>query len=756
MSASRQTSPGFFRPEILRIALLGLLLVGAVVFAYQSAWDAGFIWDDDEYVTHNPLLSAPDGLRRIWLSTDSPSQYFPLTYTSFRLQYALWGLDPGGYHWVNILLHAANALLVWRLLARLAVPGAWLGAAIFALHPIQVESVAWVTELKNVQSLFFSLLAVLAWLRFVERDGNEGAGRRRWAYAAALACHALALFSKTTACTLPAALVLVMWIRRRPVTPARWLQIAPFVLMGLAMGLVSIWWERHQQGTVGDEFSYGAAERALIAARALCFYFGKVLWPENLTFIYGPWVIDARSPAAWAWFLPLAALTGFVLVLRDRLGRGPEAALVFFAATLLPLLGFFMLYTFRYTFVADHYVYVALIGPAALAGAGLVRLAGCIQKSNTAVRVASAALLVVGLGVLSWRQARQYHYLETLWETTIARSPGTFMAHNNLGALRLGAGRIDEAVASFERALALKPDHTHALANLANARLAQGRAGEALALFRRVVELTPHDAKGWSDLGQALERVGASPVEVESHYRRALGLDPRLAETRLALGRLLLAGGRAAEAAAELERAAELHVGYAEALYHLGLARLAEERPAAAADAFERTLALAPDHASALHNLGLLRVMGGDAGRAEPLLRRASALRADDVAIRHGLALALAGLGRAEEAEAELRAALRLAPDHAPARIALAQLQLDLGRLDQAADTLGLHLARHPDDHDARYALGRVLLVSGRRAEAAAALRRVLADAPDHAAARAALSEIENPPAARPPASADS
>lgn len=720
-----------------RILLLAILLVGAVVFSYQPAWDAGFIWDDDEYVTHNPLLTAPDGLRRIWFSTDSPSQYFPLVYTHFRAQHALWGLDPRGYHWVNILLHAINALLVWRLLARLAVPGAWIGAAIFALHPLQVGSVAWITELKNVQSLFFSLLVVLAWLRFTERDDPA-----RWrAYAAALVFHALALFSKTTACTLPAALVLVLWIRRKPLPLARWLQIAPFVAMGLVMGLVSVWWERHQQGTVGPDFAYGPVDRVLIAARALCFYLGKLAWPENLTFSYPLWTIDPRSPAAWAWFAPLAAVAALVLALRRRLGRGPEAALVFFAATLLPLLGFFMLYTFRYTFVADHYVYVALIGPAALAGAGIARLGGRLPPAAVAL---SCAALAIGLGALSWRQSRMYEDLRTLWETTIARNPASFMAHNNLGALHLREGRIEEAVAGFEKSLALKPDHTHALANLANARLVQGRPDEALALFRRVVEIAPLDAKGWSDLGHVLEKTGR-PDEAMPLYEKALVLDERLAETHFLLGRLHLARGRMDAAAPRLERAVALYPDYVEALYHLGLVRLAEDKPGQAARCFERVVELAPDHAFALHNLGLLRTAGGAPDLAAPLLRRAVALSPGDPAMRHSLAGALLALGRPAEAEPELRALLRLAPDHVPARISLAQLQFDLGRFDQAADTLGLHLARHPEDHDARYSLGRILLAAGRDAEAAAALRRVISEAPGHAEARVLLDSLSTP-----------
>jgi len=729
----------------VRVLLFAALLVGAIILAYQPAWNAGFIWDDDKYVTHNPLLTAPDGLRRIWFSTDSPSQYFPLVYTNFRAQHALWGLDARGYHWLNIVLHAINAMLVWRLLARLSIPGAWAGAAIFALHPLQVESVAWITELKNIQSLFFSILAVLAWLRFTERED-----RGRWIpYVFALACHALALFSKTTACTLPAALVLVLWLRRRPIDLRRWLQISPFVLLGLALGLVSIWWERHQQGTVGSDFLYGPVDRLLIAARALCFYFGKLLWPGNLTFSYSLWTIDARSLAAWAWFLPLAAVAAAVLALRRRLGRGPEAALVFFAATLLPLLGFFMLYTFRYTFVADHYVYVALIGPAALAGAAFARITPRIRATHTVLPAFLCGALVLGLAVLSWRQSRQYKDLRTLWETTVARNPASFMGHNNLGAIHLAEGRVEAAIASFERALALKPDHTHALANLANARLAQGRAVEALALFRRVIEIAPDDAKGHSDLGQALETTG-DPASAEARYRRALALDPKLAEAHFLLGRRLLADGRAPDAAPCFERALALHEGYAEAHYHLGLVRLAEQRPELAETCFRRTAQLAPDHAFALNNLGLILVGSGRALDAEPLHRRAAALRPADPAVRHSLARTLLALGRLADALPELQAVLRLSPDFPEARVDLAQAQIHFGRYAEAAANLEIHLARHPDDLEIRHGLGRVLIAAGRPAEAAAAFRQVLAAVPDHAEARASLSALETSPLLRP------
>src|SRR5215467_8915844 len=228
-----------------RACIFALVLAAVTNLVYKPAWNGGFLWDDDVYITGNELLTAPDGLRRIWLSLDSPSQYFPLVYTTFRVEYAFWGLNPTGYHWINLLLHVANALLVWAVLARLKVPGAWLAGAIFALHPVQVESVAWITERKNVLMGFFFLLTLLAWIVFVEERS-----RRPWIfYCLALIFYVLALSAKATACALPAALFLTLWLQRKPITMRRLMQIVPFVVLGIGIGLLTVWWERYHQGT---------------------------------------------------------------------------------------------------------------------------------------------------------------------------------------------------------------------------------------------------------------------------------------------------------------------------------------------------------------------------------------------------------------------------------------------------------------------------------------------------------------------------
>src|SRR5438874_1794033 len=361
-----------------RVYLFVLLLAAVTILAYRPAWNGGFLWDDDAYVTNNELLTAPDGLRRIWFSFDSPSQYFPLVYTTLRIERALWGLNPAGYHVVNVLLHVANALLVWRLLARLRVPGAWLAGAIFALHPVQVESVAWITERKNVLMGFFFLLTLLAWVEFLDQQTS-----RRWRlYSLALVLYALALFSKTTACTLPAALLLILWLQKRPITKERLVQVIPFVVLGIAMGLLTVWWERYHQGTHGPLFALGPVERILIASRAVWFYLSKLFWPSNLTFIYPRWIVSATHLLDYAWLAALGGLCAAICFARRYVGRSLEVAALFFVATLSPVLGFIMLYTFRYTFVADHYQYLASIGPIALASAGITTLAASFKESR--------------------------------------------------------------------------------------------------------------------------------------------------------------------------------------------------------------------------------------------------------------------------------------------------------------------------------------------------------------------------------------
>jgi protein O-mannosyl-transferase len=339
---------------------LGLLLLAVILLAYQPVWHAGFVWDDDNYVTKNRTLHDLSGLRQIWFDTKATPQYYPLVYTTFWVEYHVWKLNPLGYHIVNELLHALGAILLWRVLKRLELPGAWLAAAIFALHPVNVESVAWITERKNVLSGVFFFAAAWAYLRFAGETGSQK--RRRGWWLAGLLLFVCALLSKTAACSLPVVLLLARWWKQKRLEWGDVLPLVPFFVVGLGLGLQTAWLEKHHVGAGGAEWSASFAERWLIAGRALWFYAGKLFWPVNLTFVYPRWQLDVGI--WWQWLFPAGALATVATLWfgRKKFGGGPLAAILIFASTLFPILGFLNVYYMRYSFVADHFQYFAEIG----------------------------------------------------------------------------------------------------------------------------------------------------------------------------------------------------------------------------------------------------------------------------------------------------------------------------------------------------------------------------------------------------------
>jgi tetratricopeptide (TPR) repeat protein len=590
----------------------GLLLIVVTIVAYRHAWSAGYIWDDDVYVTENQLLTAPDGLRRIWFSLDSPSQYFPLVYTTFRLEHAVWGLNPAGYHWVNILLHAANAFLLWRLLVILRIPGAWLAAAIFALHPVHVESVAWITERKNVLMGFFSLLSLISWARFVDDKSKNGNS-----FGLALLFYALALFSKTTACTLPAAMLLILWLKEKPITGRRVLQIVPFVVLGICLGLVTVWWERYHQGTQGQLFAIGMPERFLVAGRALWFYAGKLLWPVDLVFSYPRWNISSSNVLDYFWLLATLLLGVAIYFLRRPVGRGLEVAMLFFVATLSPMVGFIMLYTFRYSFVADHYQYLASIGPIALAAAGITTASDRLAKGAAFLKPALGGTLLVALGLLTWNQCKMYVDSDALWWTTIARNPQSWMAHNNIAINLLKKGQTDEAIVHYNKALELDPNYGEAHYNLANALLRQGRMNDAVAHFEKALELNPNNLSAHYNLGSVLVQSGRVDEGI-AHFRKAVELNPKNAAAHNNLGAALLRAGRVDEAATQYRDALVLDPNNAQTNYNLANTLAQYGRLDEAVKHYQKALQLNPRDAAAHDRLSkVLRQLGrGDEANA--------------------------------------------------------------------------------------------------------------------------------------------
>jgi len=648
-----------------RALIFAVLLAAVTILAYRPAWHGGFLWDDDDYIINNELLTASHGWQRIWFSLDSPSQYFPLTYSTFRVEHALWGLHTTGYHWVNLLLHVGNALLVWAVLARLGVPGSWLAAAIFALHPVQVESVAWITERKNVLMGFFFLLTLLAWIASVgERT------RRQWIfYCLALIFYVLALSAKTTACTLPAALFLILWLQKKPITMGRLMQIVPFVMLGVGMGLLAVWWEHYHQGTNRAAFTFlSPIERILVASRAVWFYLSKIFWPSNLTFIYPRWNISPADLLDYIWVLMGIAACVAIYFIRRYFGRSVEVAAAFFVATLSPVLGFIMLFTFRYTFVADHYQYLACIGPIALASAGIVSFSAKFTQYRVVI-VSAALLVVASLGTLTWRQAATYSDVETLWRTTLARNPESWMAHTNIGLVLFQKGQIDDAIAHYRSALQIQPDWWDAEYNLGTALSAKGEVDEAILHSEKAVAMRPIDADAQVSLANLLFQKGRID-EAIAHYQKAITIRPEDFLARYGLGHALLEKGEL-DSAIQACRSALL-IRPLDADCHTTLAIALEEKgnPAEAIQHYNKALELAPKSIATLTNLAWLLATSQDASLRNGLKAVELATQADrlvggtNALVLRTLAAAFAENGEFADAIRTARSAMQLARMH--------------------------------------------------------------------------------------------
>jgi tetratricopeptide (TPR) repeat protein len=671
-------------------------LMLAVLLAYQPAWHGGLLWDDNAHITSTALQS-PQGLWRIWFDLGATQQYYPVVHSAFWLLHCIWGNETLGYHIVNILLHALSAFLFALILRYLSVPGAWLAAVIFALHPVQVESVAWITELKNTLSGSLYLSAALVYLHF---DSN----RRRRLYALALTLFAFALFSKTVTATLPAALLVLFWWLRGHINLRRdVLPLTPFFALGAAGGLLSAWVERSLIGAQGAEFSFSFLERILIAGRVIWFYLAKLFWPANLTFIYPRWQISQSSPLLYLFPLGAAALLAALWLLRNR-SRAPLAAFLMFGGALFPVLGFFNVFPFRYSFVADHFQYLASLPVIALAAAALSRLA---EHWHFPTKPA-AAVLILALGVplafLTWNQSRQYADAEALYRTTIDRNPSCWMAYSNLGMLKLDSS-LNEAVALFKEALRLKPDLAETHTNLGDALQRMGRLKEAVAEYREAVQLRPDLAEAHNDLGNVLPKLGQLK-EGEVECREALRIDPDYPEAHYNLGIILQAMGKP-EAAAEFQGAVLLKPDFAEAHNNLGTALQRMGRVEEAILQYQEALRLKPDLVEAHNSMGYAFQVKGHFEEAVAQFREALRLRPGYPEACYNLAITLQGMGRLEEALAQYREVLKSNPNDWAVHNNMGAALEGLSRISEAAAQYKEALRLKPDSEEARTNLER-------------------------------------------------
>jgi tetratricopeptide (TPR) repeat protein len=713
------------------------ILMALVVAVYWGTLSHGFIWDDDLHVYTNPRIIGPQGIWEIW--TTAAANYFPLVLTNFWAQHALWGLAPAGYHAVTIACHALGAVLLWRVLLALRVPGAWLGAALWALHPVQVESVAWISELKNTQSGIFFLLSILFFVRWLDSGPGAGPGKL---YAGALLAALLALLSKPSTVTLPVVLALIAWWRHGTVRVRDLLPLAPFFLLSAIASGWTIWEQRVHSGAEGAEWNQGLLDRVTIAGKTAWFYLGKLLWPHPLVFIYPRWVTTARALD----FVPalLALATCAVLAWRRIAWRAGFVAAVCFVALLFPVLGFFDVYFFRYSFVGDHFQYLASMAPLALAASWLARW-------PRKIGIASAGVLLGILAVLSARQSRIYADNVTLWQATVTANPDAHMAWMNLADSLSKAGRHTEAIDTFHRANALRADDpdghsdlgcelvlvgrpaealpefetalrlrdssdTHN--NLGNALWYLGRHQEALVEYRHAVELKPDSGDAQNNLASSLAQLGQT-AEALPHFAVALRVNPLHVEAHDNLGNALRALGRLPEAIAQHQRAVQLRPGFAEAENNLALDFEASGRAEEAIAHFERALALRPDFVAAAGGLAKLLSSVGRADEARRRLETAVRLAPNSAAARNNLGSFFAENGRPADAIAEFEQTVRLDPNWVRARMnlggafAAAQRWLDAAKQFEAAAKL------QPDSVEAFASLG-VALVNADRLEAGA------------------------------------
>lgn len=604
------------RPR-LRLLLMAAILVLATWLAYLPVFQCGFIWDDDDYVVENKTLRDWEGLKAIWSDPSATPQYYPLVHTTFWLEYQTWGLNASGYHATNLFIHTLNALLLWWLLVRLGVPAAWFAALLFAIHPVHVESVAWITERKNVLSGMFYFLSIHSFLYFWDftkpdeehpspaSSGDAHPGYRWFAFAASNLFFIAALLSKTVTSTLPAAIIVLIWWKQGRIPIRKSLALVPMLLIGFCFGLVTIWLEKFQVGASGVDWELSFIERWLIAGRALWFYAGKLVWPAELIFTYPRWEIDASQ--AWQFLFPAFAffVIGLAWYLRNQIGRGTLASILLFAGSLFPALGFFDVYPMRFSFVADHFQYLASVSLIALFASVGANVFSKLVGSDLMPNGLASLCIVALLGYLTWHQTKIYEGLEPLWRDTLAKNPESFMAHNNLGALLNRRGDYEEAEIHLRESMRIKPGFVDSIVNMGKAREGQGDLDAAMKYYQQATELSPGLAAAWNSLA-AMHGAKGDMATAEKLFLYAVKIQPDYVSAHLNLGLLYTSKQQWASAISHLKQVRELQPDLTAARDQLANAYLMSEDLEAAEPLLKEILIERPDDLAAIGTLGLV------------------------------------------------------------------------------------------------------------------------------------------------------
>jgi tetratricopeptide (TPR) repeat protein len=690
----------------------------------------GFVrWDDALYILENPLVYRPAGLWRIWFTLQAP-QYYPLTFSSYWLEYRLWGDWATGYFLTNLALHAANSALVYLLARALGTSRAvaWVVGALFAAHPLQVASVAWLAQRKNTLCGVFFLLTFLVYLRYCHQ------GRTR-DYVASLLTFLCAMLCKAAAAPLPVSLLLAEWLvfKRRGWGPLR--RVAPFLLLALGLGVATTLKER-----VAAPGVMGVGPQPLTAAAALWVYLGKVLWPATLLALYPRWQVSA---AALAWWLPAAVLMAAIVAVwhwRRVLRELPVWGLAHFFVLMLPVLGLVPFGHLLGAPVGDQFVYFGLPGLfLALACWGQALVAPWRPAvARTAAVGALVGLVLLALGVKTWKQVQIWHDGARLWEHTLAHNTTSPAVYNNYGTALLGQGRLAEALHSYRQAVRLSPNLWMAHTNIAIVWRELDRLDEALAELRQVVEGAPQDPVAHFNLANLLVRQRQWP-EVFAEYAAAVRLDPGFAEAYTNWGIALAEAGAKQEARARLEAALKLNPDDFTAHFHLGITLASLEQFDQAAAHYEEALRLQPKNSAVHTNLSLALLALGRRADAVRHLRTALELDPNDPLAHLNLGALAAQAGQAQEAEAHFRATLRSDPASVEANNNLGVLLAQQGQSEKSVPYLSEVVRLRPDHANAHYMLGVALAALGRRDEALAHFLRVIALQPTDAEAHEQL-----------------
>ena len=559
----------------------------------------GYIWDDHA-VTENPLLRTPEGLAKIWFSpkeNEKEGHYWPLTYTTFWLEEKLWGIKPFGYHLNNVLLHIVNCVLLFLLLRKLGISYAFLAAMIFALHPVHVESVAWVIERKDVLSGMFYLLAFLSYVHF-EKEGKTGT------YLLSVALYTSAMLSKSVVISLPLAIAIWLWWRKGKLEGKDLIRLLPYVLIAVVMAILDVRFVRRIEGI---DFDLSFVERILLASRAVWFYGEKVFVPFNLLTVYPRWEIDARSLGLYIFPVGLAGVLAVLWILRKKITRGPLAAVLFFVVTLGPTLGLINFNFMIYSYVADRFQYLASIGMILLAAGILDRF---INKSRE-IKVLVSVLLFLSLGFLTWRQCGFYKNSETLFRHTARKNPGAWVAFNNIGDIYFKRGEVEQAEKLFKKALKIKPDYPEALTNLGAVLARHGKLDQALELYQEALDIRPNYPEALNNMGATLGRQGRFDEAIE-YLEKAISFSLHYFDAHNNLGIALSDAGRPHEAIRILQKALKINPRSAKGYYDLGNVFLKQNRFKKAVEHYLKALEINPGYEKARQNLKQARICLGN------------------------------------------------------------------------------------------------------------------------------------------------